>query len=289
MQSSPQIVPGPAREPHGKASPIAFLPGPAGPRPFTHVNGGTGAQTASAALINYTLMGATAGNLVVVGLTALVGTTTTFSISDGTNTDTADANKFENGDTILIFHSVITTGGNLTIVITPSVSCAMGMGVDEYNFPAGALIALDGVVGTGGGSGTSQTTGNLVPLPRASYRVTSGVANNIGTSTAGSGFKAGYNYSRATSSHSPILCEDILTNTTSPIAVTSTSSASASWSIVGVAFKATVPPIYPVPSNLPADHAGPITVNLGGTGTTWTQGGRHSRSAATPRWRARPP
>ena len=71
------------------------------------------------------------------------------------------------------------------------------------------------------------------------YGVANGNENKIGTLSAGSGFAQRYR-SAATSGLMPILCEDIVANCTSPIAVTSTSSASNTWAIVGVANKATL-------------------------------------------------
>jgi hypothetical protein len=134
----------------------------------------------------------------------------------------------------------VTVGGSLTITVTPSVKSIVTLGVDEYSFPAGASIALDGVIATGSGAGPSQMAGNLTPLTTGLiYGVANGNENNIGKLSAGSGFTQRYRLA-ATSGLMPVLCEDIVANSTSPNAVTSTSSASNIWAIVGVAYKATL-------------------------------------------------
>jgi hypothetical protein len=242
---------------------------------FTHVNGGNGAgaHTASAASLSYVLAGVTAGDLLLVGVAAKLNGTTTFTVTDGSNTYVLDASKAENGNIYAgLFRSVVTTGGNLTIAVTPSLACEMTLGVDEYAFPAGTLIALDGPVAVGGAStGTAQTTGNLTPTTTGLvYGVSSGFTFLVGTLTAGSGFTPRFNYSVAGSGQEPILCMDIVANTTTPIAVTATNSLSSYWSIVGAAYKVVVLPIFAKPSNLPANHANPITITLVGSGTTWS-------------------
>ena len=178
---------------------------------------------------------------------------------------------FANDLYAVIFRSVVTTGGNLTITVTPLTSCVLSMGVDEYSFPPGYVLALDGVVATGTGLGTNQTTGNLSPTTVGLvYGVSTGAENNIGTMTAGSVFTPRYNYSPVPSGKTPIVCEDIAANTTSPIAVTTTASPGSHWAIVGAAYKVTQPPINPIPSRIPANHPNPITIALTGLGTNWT-------------------
>ena len=84
------------------------------------------------------------------------------------------------------------------------------------------------------GSSLSQATANLSPTTTGLvYGVSTGSNNNIGTLTARTGFTARYNYSPSATTQMPILCEDIVANATSPIAVTSTSSLSTAWAIVG--------------------------------------------------------
>ena len=241
---------------------------------FSHVNGGTGVHSQSTSSLSWTLNDVTVGDLVLVGVTAYSASGITLKCSDGTNTYVEDVHTSGNNSYVAIFRSVVTTGGNLTITITPNVACVLSMGVDEYAFPPGYLVALDGVTGTGSGTSGSLTTGNLSPTTTGLvYGIGSGQENNLGTLTAGSGFTSRYNYSPSSANQTPICCEDITANTTTPITVTETASPGSHWVIVGAAYKATIPPIYASPWNLPANHANPITITLTGTGTSWSSGG----------------
>ena len=226
----------------------AFLAPPPVLAIFAHVNGGTGTHTTTAASLSYTTTWTVAaGDLLLVGVSAHTSSSLTFSCSDGMNTYVQDAIELENSNTYaVLFRSLVTTGGILTIVITPSASNYLSMAVDEYSIQPGYTFGgLDGSVATGGGGSTSQTTGNLSPATVGLiYGVSTGLTNNIGTLTAGSGFTPRYNYSPSSFSAVPILCEDIVANATSPIAVTSTSSATSNWAIVGAAYMATpIPPL----------------------------------------------
>ena len=215
--------------------------------PFTHVNGATGTYTATAASLSYTTTWTVAaGDLVLVGVAAYGSGTLTFTCSDGLNAYVQDVVKSNgNNSYAMIFRSVITTGGNLEIVITPSASCILSMGVDEYTFPADYLCALDGTTGNGSGTSGSLATGNLAPTTTGLvYGVGTGQQNNLGTLSVGSGFTSRYNYSPSSFAATPILCEDIAANTSTSLAVTETASPGSHWAIVGAAYMATpIPPL----------------------------------------------
>lgn len=207
---------------------------------FTHVNGAVGTHTVSAASVAVTITGVTPGDLVLVGLAASSTTSTlTFACSDGSNTYVRDVvSPYANNLYVMIFRSIVTVGGTLVITVTPSASCILTIGADEYSFFPGATIALDGTTGQGTGNASTQATSNLAPTTTGLvYGVSTGQLSNIGALTQGTGFAGRFNYSPSGSTQVPLLCEDIVANTTSPIAVVTTSSIASHYSIVGVAYK----------------------------------------------------
>ena len=111
---------------------------------------------------------------------------------------------------------------------------------------------------------TSAATTGLV------YGVSTGLVDEFGTLTAGSGFTARFNFSPSPSTQMPLLlrghrCQYDLADCGHVDKLLKQHMRDR-----GAAYKCTIPPIYPNPSHLPANHANPITITLTGTGTSWS-------------------
>ncbi len=221
------------------------------------MNGGTGTNTGTAASLSYTLNGVTAGDLVLVGVAA-------FTVPGGRRLPAPDgyehlcpgcdrprfANDIVRGDLPLgrDDRREPHDHGHAAYLLRLVDGCR------RVQLPCGDFIALDGVVATGTGSGTNQTTGNLSPTTVGLvYGVSTGVAEQYRHDDGRVGFTPRYNYSPVPSGKTPIVCEDIAANTTSPIAVTSTAGPAAIGRSWAWRTRRTVPPINPIPSRIPAE------------------------------------
>ena len=95
----------------------------------------------------------TVGNLVVVGITSYCsGGATSYSVSDTHNTYHQDATKSSTGtytdSTVDIWHSVVGTGGTLTVTVTPGSAAYVTVVVAEYSFSGTASVdATNSAVG----------------------------------------------------------------------------------------------------------------------------------------------
>jgi len=256
---------------------------PAGPASlasnFAHVQGG-GSHLVypGGTSITFTFGSAvTVGNLVIVGVADEGGNgSLTFTVTDsGGNTWTNDILDGVAYSQAQVSHSVITTGGALTITVTTNQSHPLTMSADEFSFSAGMVASVDGAPsGATSTSATSLTT-SLIPLTTGLIYGVAAVNQATGQAIAhGPGFTAGSNITGVSNGAPAFLAEYVLANSTSPIAVIATLNQSDAngETIVGVAFKAVQPPIFPSPSTVPANHSGNISVTLVGSGTNWVSG-----------------
>jgi hypothetical protein len=171
---------------------------------WSHVQG-TGAALASAGTTcSAALSGVTAGNLLVVGLTAEAtgGTAPAVTVGDGPNTYTAAISLgrayASDAVTVALYSAIAGTGGALTFRVTSSLSGLISFSVDEW-VPSGLSPGVDGTgtwqpnFGTAGASVTLTDTG--ADLVVACWDI---VQTNL-TYTGGSGWTLGYTQSGTSS------------------------------------------------------------------------------------------
>jgi hypothetical protein len=163
---------------------------------WSYVQGTGAALTSAGTSVSATLSGVTAGDLLVVGLTAEASGSTSpiVTVGDGSNTYTA-ANSLarsyvSDSVTVALYSAIALASGSLTFTVTSSLSGLISFSVDEW-VPAGMSPGVDGTgtwqpsLGTAGASVT--LTDNGPDLVVACWDV---VQTNL-TYTAGSGWTLG--------------------------------------------------------------------------------------------------
>jgi hypothetical protein len=171
---------------------------------WSYVQGTGAALTSAGTSLSATLSGVTAGNMLVLGVTAEASGSSSpvLTVGDGSNTYTV-ANSLgraygSDAVTVALYSSIVGTSGSLTFTVTSSISGLISFSVDEW-VPAGANPGVDATgtwspsLGTSGASVAMTTNGP--DLVVACWDV---VQTNL-TYTAGSGWTLGYTQSGASS------------------------------------------------------------------------------------------
>jgi hypothetical protein len=219
------------------------------------------------------------GNLIVVCVNSWATSTSsrTYTCSDGSNTyssTTLSDSVIGSGHhtDVQIFYSVATTGGALTVTITPSAACYATMGIEEYSNP-GSTITLEAQAQAAGGgsSATSISSGNMT-FTSGDLLIAVTDNGDVTTVTAGTNSALGYSTSAGGGTGEPMSTEYWLNGSGSPLAGTFTFSPAGRWNCSAAAFLATPPagasPYWPgtsilAPRRRPAP-SGPLFTSLYG-------------------------
>ena len=192
-----------------------------------------------------TITGVTVGHLVIVSCNswASAGAITGFTISDTHNTYTStSAFSGTTGQdvksTVQQFWSVVTTGGSLTVTVTPNATAYTTFAIAELSFTSGATITAESTSGSNGSSATASS-GNLT---FTSGDLIYGIADNGNQLTASNSgnFTIDQNINAGGDTESAATCY-WLNSSGSPAAAAIAWGSSQQWNMMATAFKATPP------------------------------------------------
>jgi hypothetical protein len=210
--------------------------------------GNAGGQLFSAYVVSYT---ATAGNWLNVYISAYVGVSFSPTVSDGFNSYSSDwvnylsPNWYTSG-----FHSLLTTGGALSISITPNVGFYPSVAVEEYSFTGSASFDVGSNIAWGSNTGTVSSGA----LTLAGNDLVCGVFGTGGAAVigAGGGFTMRHQISFASGQRNGINVMDAL-NLTGSVTPSFTVSAAIQSGGFGVAYKTPIV-AAPLPGRVTANR-----------------------------------
>jgi len=207
---------------------------------WTHIQGGSVGSSGAQATLTATLTGVTVGHLLCVGYS--IAGNFAGSLSDGSNTYTNRKNQALGAGNyeIAIYTAPVTTGGTLSLVLTPDGGTAKFCSLvwDEYSYTPGATLSLDGTVGSAGT--TSPASGNLsITTPDLCYAIA--CANGQGfTSTVGGGFTLRNNVAYSAGTTISIVNSDYVNAGSSPVDATFTlAGTTTAWECIAIGMLAT--------------------------------------------------
>jgi hypothetical protein len=218
---------------------------------WTHINGGGNYAAANVSSLAYaTAWTVTAGNLVVLSVDSWISAlgAVTFSVSDTHNTYTAvTLNSTDYGVTsggnsgyssVQFFWSVVTTGGTLTVTVTPSASSQVTFAVDEYSFTPGATVTVESHNAAATATGTGQPSSGNLTFTSGDLFVAAVDNPNAETVAHGTNFTLGYS-TTAGGTGAPFSAEYWTNASGSPLAGTFTFGTADQYNCAAAAFKAT--------------------------------------------------
>jgi len=168
---------------------------------WSHVQGTGATLTSAGTTCSATLSGVTAGNMLVLGVTAqqASGTAPTVSVSDGTNSYSLAhdrATTYTGTSSVrLALYAAMAAAGSFTATVTSSASGLITLSFDEFA-PPGTTPGLD-ASGDNADTATGDTQGDANLSLSASDLVIGifDVTTTNQTYTAGPGFTLGYHQS----------------------------------------------------------------------------------------------
>ena len=227
-------------------------------------SGGSAVSSESAEFLSPT----TAGNLIVVGMSAIGSSTVTFSVSDSTGNTYSQAGIYATNGTstrTAIFYAKSIAGGYDTVTVTPSASVALTLGIHEYSGadPVAPLVSTSVDYGSGSpGSTGSISVGGANDMFFAAFGSTQGTG---GSQSVGTGATSRYAYD---SEGAPVLLDEDQIGVSSAAAMSFSYSYSGVWAGVGASFTPSAFTFSPAPGEASGGTQS-VTISTGATGSIY--------------------
>jgi hypothetical protein len=209
---------------------------------WAHVQNATGGVPSSQSTLAITVNAITAGNLVVVAISANVSVTIS-SVSDGTaNSYTQAYSKSINGSTanLYVWTATATNGGGTTITITASGSNNMAASVDEFSFSGGTVSVVTTAISNNTSGSTAPTTGTFTWAPAGNVLLYNAIGNSFAVSnlTQDPNSLLFGNQPLISGASNGVFTQGRLNTNNSGTSIGGTFSTSVPWASIGIAFSA---------------------------------------------------